>query len=69
MRRDQTSADPRVQRDQLEQARRELQRQREEDVRIEEDRRLVLRSPDGTYWSVTVNDAGALATTNLGTTL
>ncbi len=41
----------------------------EADVVIDGPRRLMLRSPDGTYWAVSVDNAGALATTNMGTTL
>ena len=40
----------------------------DEDVRVDGGRRLVLRSPDGHYWSITVDNAGALATTDIGTT-
>lgn len=31
--------------------------------------RLILRSPDGTFWSVTINDAGSLSATNLGASI
>ncbi|MGW8135375.1 hypothetical protein ACWGNZ_07025 [Sphingomonas zeae] len=41
-------------------------RQQREDVTIEDPRRLFLRSPNGTYWQVTVSDAGVLTTTNMG---
>lgn len=45
---------------------RQLDRQLAEDVVIDADRRLLLRSPSGTYWAITVNDAGGLSTTNVG---
>ena len=38
----------------------------DEDVRIDGGRRLVLRSPDGHYWSITVDSAGVLLSTDLG---
>lgn len=41
-------------------------RQQREDVTIEDPRRLFLRSPNGTYWQVSVSDAGVLITTNMG---
>lgn len=42
-------------------------RDNQADVVIEDPRRLFLRSPNGTYFAVTVNDAGALSTVNMGT--
>lgn len=42
-------------------------REKGEDVVIEDPRRLFLRSPNGTYWQIGVNDAGALTTINMGT--
>lgn len=33
---------------------------------FEHPRRLILRSPNGHHWHVTVSDAGAIATTDLG---
>ena len=40
-----------------------------DDVIIDDsDSGLVLRSPDGDYWRVQIDNAGALVTTNLGTT-
>lgn len=51
-----------------EQERRRRQAQ-QEDVRIENGRRLILRSPNGNFWSITVDDAGALTATDLGPTL
>ncbi|AYJ85779.1 hypothetical protein D3Y57_07070 [Sphingomonas paeninsulae] len=41
----------------------------ESDVVLDGPRRLMLRSPNGTYFSVTVDNAGALHTVNLGTSL
>ena len=40
-----------------------------EDVVIETPRRLLLRSPNGTYWSIGVTNAGVLTATNVGTSL
>lgn len=45
----------------------EMRRLAESDVLASGDRRLVLRSPDGHFWSVTVGDDGALSTVDLGT--
>jgi hypothetical protein len=40
-----------------------------DDVIIDDsDSGLVLRSPDGDYWRIQITNAGALTTTNLGTT-
>jgi hypothetical protein len=36
------------------------------DAIFEYPRRLILRSPDGNHWQVTVDDAGALAAVSLG---
>jgi hypothetical protein len=33
------------------------------DVELGQSERIILRSPDGTRWAVTVSDAGALTTT------
>ncbi len=41
-------------------------RERREDVVIEDPRRLFLRSPNGTYFAITVDDAGKLSATNMG---
>lgn len=57
-----TSADVRVQRDQLDRARRGIQQAAEEDVLIEGDRRLMLRSADGSQFMVRVDDQGFLFT-------
>jgi hypothetical protein len=42
-------------------------RDNQADVVIEDPRRLFLRSPNGTYFSVSVDDAGTLSTVNMGT--
>ena len=39
------------------------------DVVVETPRRLMLRSPDGHYWALTVSNAGALGTVDMGTSL
>jgi hypothetical protein len=39
------------------------------DVVIDGPRRLLLRSPGGTYFAVTVSDAGVLSTVNMGSKL
>lgn len=41
-------------------------REAKTDVVIEDARRLFLRSPNGTYFAVTVTDAGALEAVNMG---
>lgn len=41
----------------------------EGDIVIEEPRRLLLRSPNGTYFTLSVDDAGALTATDVGTKL
>lgn len=33
------------------------------DVRLEQGERLILRSPDGTAWSITVSNAGTITAT------
>lgn len=43
-----------------------LDRAAGEDVVIDDVRRLLLRSPNGTFWAITVDDAGGLATVNMG---
>ncbi len=40
-----------------------------EDVVVDEGRKLKLRSPNGTYWSIQVSDTGALTCTNEGPSL
>lgn len=52
--------------DQLERQRRKARALEEGDVVIDNDRRLLLRAPDGNYWAISVNNAGALQTTNVG---
>ncbi|TKD50579.1 hypothetical protein [Sphingomonas baiyangensis] len=49
--------------DNLERKQRQAQ---DEDVILDGDRRLVLRSPDGSYWALTVSDAGAVAARPIG---
>jgi hypothetical protein len=44
-----------------------LDRSKREDVVVEDPRRLFLRSPNGTYWQISVTDAGAITATNMGT--
>jgi hypothetical protein len=39
------------------------------DVRIEAGRRLFVRSPNGHYWNITVDNAGTITATDVGTTL
>lgn len=39
------------------------------DVVIEYPRRLMLRSPNGHFWAIGVDNAGALTTTDMGTSL
>ena len=41
----------------------------QEDVVIEYPRRLCIRSANGTFWQVSVTDAGVMSTTNVGTSL
>ncbi|HEV2078706.1 MAG TPA: hypothetical protein VGR19_02250 [Allosphingosinicella sp.] len=53
----------------LENVRHDVRRIEEGDVILENGRRALIRSANGTYWSVTVTDAGVLQTTNVGTTL
>jgi hypothetical protein len=48
---------------------RRLRRAENEDVIIGDGKRLILRSPNGHFWSVTVDDLGALSTTDMGTSL
>lgn len=48
---------------------RAVRRLAQEDVVIEGDRQLKLRSPNGTYWGVVVDDAGNFSSVNLGTEL
>lgn len=41
-------------------------REKREDVVIEDPRRLFLRSPNGTYFGISVTDAGVVTATNMG---
>ncbi len=56
-------------RGQLEDQRRGLRAVQEEDVIVELPRRLLLRSPNGTFFAITVDDAGVVSALNVGTTL
>jgi hypothetical protein len=47
---------------------RRLTRAELSDVLIGDGKRLILRSPDGHFWQLDVDNAGVLATTDLGTT-
>jgi hypothetical protein len=44
-----------------------LRRMESSDVIISDDKRLLLRSPNGTYFSLTVDDMGGLSTNGIGT--
>ena len=52
--------------DQLERQRRKGRELEQNDVVLDNERRLLLRSPDGNYWSITISNAGALIATNVG---
>lgn len=52
-----------------ERAKRQGRRDAERDVIIVNDRRLILQSPNGHFWEITVDNAGALAGVDLGTSL
>lgn len=47
----------------------EISSLKNDDVLIDLNRRLILRSPNGHFWNVAVSDAGALTVTDMGTTL
>lgn len=47
--------------------RRDTRRRDQEDILIDGTRRILLRSPDGHYWSLGASDAGALTLTDVGT--
>lgn len=49
----------------IEETQRKTRALEDADVIIDGDRRLVLRSPDGTYFKLTVDNAGALGTTEV----
>ncbi|MCP3735619.1 hypothetical protein M9979_12120 [Sphingomonas sp. RP10(2022)] len=53
-------------RQRLDEGDRARSRAKREDVVIEDPRRLFLRSPNGTYFGITVSDAGVLTATNMG---
>jgi hypothetical protein len=48
---------------------RAARRAAQEDVIVEYPRRLLLRSPDGTFFAIGVADNGTLTATNMGQTL
>lgn len=47
---------------------RRLRRAEVADLLVGDGRRLIIRSPNGHFWNVTIDDAGALVTADLGTT-
>ncbi len=53
----------------LEDTKRKQMRLENEDLVVEFPRRLLLRSPNGTYFAITVDNAGALSAINVGTKL
>ncbi|WP_294138345.1 hypothetical protein [Sphingomonas sp.] len=53
-------------RQRLDETDRSRSREKREDVVIEDPRRLFLRSPNGTYFGITVSDAGVITATNMG---
>lgn len=61
--------DERQLRGRLEDIRRDQQRANEEDIIVEHPRRLFLRSPNGHFWLLGVDNSGALTTTDMGTSL
>jgi hypothetical protein len=56
-------------RQQLEGQRRDIKDALEGDVVIDGNRRLMLRSPNGHYWALSVGNTGTLAATDVGTSL
>ena len=48
---------------------RRIRKATDDDVIIGDGRRLIVRSPNGHFWSITVSDAGVIAATDLGTTV
>jgi hypothetical protein len=48
---------------------RRIRKATDEDVIIGDGRRLIIRSPNGHFWNITVSDAGVIAATDMGTTL
>ncbi len=61
-----TSGHDRDVRASLDQQRRRQRDLEEGDIVAEHPRRLILRSPSGTYWTVTVGDDGTLSTVAIG---
>jgi hypothetical protein len=45
---------------------RRLRRAEDNDVLIGDGRRLIVRSPNGHFWNITVDDAGVIAATDMG---
>lgn len=56
-------------RGEFEKVRSDQRRASEEDVIIEHPRRLFLRSPDGHFWQLGVDNAGTITATDVGTSL
>lgn len=48
---------------------RRLRHATDDDVIMGDGRRLILRSPNGHFWNVTVDNAGALSAVDMGTAL
>jgi hypothetical protein len=48
---------------------RRLRRNADEDVIIGDGRRLIVRSPNGHFWNITVDNAGAITAIDMGTSL
>lgn len=59
--------DPRQVREEMDRMRRNQRDQNEGDVIIEYPRRLLLRSPNGKYWAISVSNAGVLSASDAGT--
>jgi hypothetical protein len=45
---------------------RKLKRLERDDVLIGDGKRLIVRSPNGHFWNITVDDTGLIAATDLG---
>jgi hypothetical protein len=46
-----------------------LRQAEDNDVLIGDGRRLIVRSPNGHFWNLTVNNAGVISATDMGTTV
>lgn len=66
---DQAARDGHDLRREQDQAKRERRRLQLDDVIIDNDRKILLRSANGHYWSIQVSNAGVLSTTDEGTSL